>query len=145
MTLIEDLAEAGSHEWFRGAVDRMVRGDSNSLDGCLITVGKPFGVEETRTVCRSHFVARDGNGNVRVNSLAQKLAFQVVDYCIPRSRIEEANQEWNRTGSTEHFARLESGGLPVAERMDIAVGTASATLSQARSKLRTTLNEGESS
>lgn len=33
----------------------------------------------------------------------------------------------------------------VAERMDIAVGTASATLSQARSKLRTTLNEGESS
>jgi hypothetical protein len=41
-----------------------------------------------------------------VEQLAKKLAAQLIDYCIPRSRLEEAFAEKDATGSSEAIARL---------------------------------------
>jgi hypothetical protein len=61
-----------------------------SIDGHLVAVDATVNVPNTATTARCHFVARDGNENVLVSKLARKLAMQVVDYCIPRSRVDEA-------------------------------------------------------
>ncbi|MYH00445.1 MAG: DUF1837 domain-containing protein [Acidimicrobiaceae bacterium] len=42
-----------------------------------------------------------------MEALAKKLVSVVTDYCIPRSRIDQASEHFNRTGSTEHFNALQ--------------------------------------
>lgn len=107
MTLADDLLDTGHEDWFVEAVDRLVRGTSDSFDSYLVSVGQPRTLGATRANCRCHFVARDGNGRVRLKALARKLASEVTDYCIPRSRIAEAHEHYTHTGSTEYFSELQ--------------------------------------
>jgi len=51
----------------------------------------------TNATCRCHFVRIDPQGNPRVSALINMLVDQVVDYCIPRTRIEEAREHLLRT------------------------------------------------
>ena len=85
-----------------------MRGDESTFDSYLVHVGEDRRLGRTRTTCRCHFVARDGHGRVRIEALAKKLASEVTDYCIPRSRIAEAERHYARTGSTEYFSELQS-------------------------------------
>ena len=107
MTLADELARTGHEEWFIASVDRLSRGVATSLDSYLVSVGEVRQLDGTRAKCRCHFVARDGNGHVRIEALAQKLASEVTDYCIPRSRIAEASEHYEKTGSTEFFNALQ--------------------------------------
>lgn len=109
----ERLRDQGVDEWLIGAVDAMARGRPENLAGLLIAVGEPVTHEGTRTTCRTHFVVKDGNGRPRVEALADRLAQKVVDYCIPRGRINDAQTELIETGSTAGFTRLavEARGL----------------------------------
>ncbi len=102
----ERLREKGVDEWLIDAVDAMARGRPENLAGLLIAVGEPVTHEGTRTTCRTHFVVKDGNGRPRIEALADRLAQKAVDYCIPRSRINDALTEMNETGSTAGFTRL---------------------------------------
>jgi hypothetical protein len=43
----------------------------------------------------------------RVDELTRRLAAEVVDFCIPRSRIEEAARAYSEYGSTLPFGRLQ--------------------------------------
>lgn len=100
------LGAAGLDGWFVEAVDRLARGTADDLAGLLVTVGDEQRLDPTAATCRVHFIRRDANGRVLMNSLARLLAMQVVDYCIPRSRIHEANQHYLDSGSTELLLRL---------------------------------------
>lgn len=100
------LTAAGVQPWLISMVGRMARDDQGLLDALLISVGQPVEIAGTRAVCRTHFVRKDGNGRPRVKALAQHLAELVVDYCIPRSRVEEAREHHARTGSSAKFVRL---------------------------------------
>jgi hypothetical protein len=102
----DGLAAAGVQPWLISMVGRMARDAQGLLDALLITVGQPVEITGTRAVCRTHFVRKDGNGRPRVKALAQHLAELVVDYCIPRSRVEEAREHHARTGSSAKFVRL---------------------------------------
>ena len=75
-----------------------------SLDGHLVCVGDAQVLDGTSVTVRCHFVARTPNGQVLVRKLAQKLAAQVVEYCIPPSRIAEARS----AGSTEAVLALQA-------------------------------------
>lgn len=99
-------APTGVPAWLVAAVDRLARGDAGNFDGLLVTVGEPIVLGGTRATCRCHFVARDGNGRPRVRALAARLAEGVLDYCIPRSRIIEAADHWQATGSSHRLVRL---------------------------------------
>ena len=101
-----ELENAGVQPWLAEAVERLVRGDSSTLEAVLVAVGEPRAINETQTRCRLHFLARDGNGFPRTEALAAMLAKQVIDYCIPRSRVNEAVEHFHRTGSTELIVRL---------------------------------------
>lgn len=95
------------------SVARLARGEPSTLEGLLVAVGEPRSVAGTRVACRTHFVARDGNGRVRLDALAEYLALGIVDYCIPRSRSRRAHDAYIRTGSTVEIVRLteEARGL----------------------------------
>ena len=107
VALTDDLVAANLEGWLIALVDGLPRGDATTLDSFLVSVGEERQLDGTRARCRCHFIARDGNGRVRLEALAQKLASQVTDYCIPRSRIAEAREHYEKTGSTEFFNALQ--------------------------------------
>jgi len=104
---IKALRNAGARPWMVEAVERLARQDTRSLGAQLTVVGDAFALAETNTTCRCRFVALDGNGRPLVDALAKRLAAQVVDFCIPRSRIMEAHAFWTATGSTEKVIQLQ--------------------------------------
>jgi HamA len=108
-----DLRASGVEGWLVDAVDRLARGDSTGIEAYLCTVGQPINLAETKATVRTHFVRTDANGYPRIRALCDKLADRVVDYCIPRSRIQEALRHANATQSTEKLSQLarEARGL----------------------------------
>ncbi len=71
------------------AVQRLVRGGWDEVESSLVTYGEPIAVEGTRSIVRCHFLRSDPLGTPRLKTLAQQLANQIVNYCIPRTEIEK--------------------------------------------------------
>ena len=107
MTLTDDLTASGLEDWLIASVEGLARGDAATLESYLVSVGEVRQLDGTRAMCRCHFVARDAQGRVRLEQFARKLADQITDYCIPRSRIAEAREHYEKTGSTEFFNDLQ--------------------------------------
>lgn len=84
----------------------LAREPSEDLAALLAACCDDIVLTDTKTTSRIHLVGRDANG-VRIDALTRLLARQVVDFCIPRSRRDEAQEHLERTGSTEEFSRLE--------------------------------------
>ena len=101
------LRDGGVDAWLVEAVQRLARNEDRSLDPYLLTVGDAHALADTTATCRCHFVRIDPQGNPRVSALVNMLVDQVVDYCIPRTRIEEAREHLLRTGSTEKVLQLQ--------------------------------------
>ncbi len=70
-----------------------------------VCVSSQVGQTATKLCC--HYLLRDGNGKVRVKDLAERLQHEVINYAIPRSRIQEAKQDFEQTNSTAQFVKLE--------------------------------------
>lgn len=107
MTNGSQLTLPGVDRWLVDAVNRMVRGQGpGDLAGVLVSVGDEVVVDGTMARFRCHFLSRDGNDRPRVQYLGKLLAENVIDYCIPRSRIAEAHRHLDETGSTDRFVKL---------------------------------------
>lgn len=100
------------------AMDRLARGQATDLSSFLVSVGTEVVLDETRAKCRCHFITRDGNDRPRVKALAKALAEYAVDYCIPRSRIDEARQHYDETGSTNLIVRLSDEARALFTTLD---------------------------
>jgi Cap4 SAVED domain len=87
-------------------VERQARGEVSTLESLLCEVGTTIDLPDTSAHCRCHFVERDGNRQVQIDALVERLAEEVVDYCIPRSRIVEAEGHLRKHGSTSMFTAL---------------------------------------
>ena len=103
-----DLESAGVPGWLADLARGMARGDGDSVESYLESVGVPVTLPGTRATARTHFIVRDPTGKPRVDVLARKLAEQTIEYCIPRSRIQEAKEYYEKYGSAEKFAKLHS-------------------------------------
>lgn len=101
------LEDAGIQPWMAEAVRRLARSENRDLRAQLTIVGEPITLPDTRATCRCRFLTRDGNGRPMVDALAKRLATQIVDFCIPRSRIAEAHDFLIETRSTEKLIQLE--------------------------------------
>lgn len=82
------------------------RGLAETVDAHLWQVGDASYLPSSKTTLRIHLLKKDANGNVRVRELAMVLASKIVDYCIPRSKIERARNQDARTGSTDAMMQL---------------------------------------
>jgi HamA len=101
------LATSGVETWFVEALERIARGEPASLEPFLVDVGETTALEGTNARCRCHFVRLDAQKRPRVHALTEMLVNQVIDYAIPRSRINEATEHFERTGSTSKIVQLE--------------------------------------
>ena len=102
------LRDAGVAHWLVERVDVLARGDRDSIASVLTQLDTTTMLDGTRTSCRCHFLTLDGNKRPRVDALAQKVVRQVLDYCIPRSRVIEARRHFDDTGSAEAFSALDA-------------------------------------
>lgn len=109
---------AEAEGWLHYALERLARGDPESLEALLTPVGAPVTLSGTKASCRCHFLVRDGNDRARIDALVEKLAKQVLDYCIPRSQIAEAAEHLRRTGSAEAFSALEREARELFARVE---------------------------
>ena len=87
--------------------EALLRHTPEALDAYLVAMGAPVKIIATEANARCHILTLDGNGRPRVRDLARKLRHQIVNYCIPRSRIEAAVQHYQQTGSAERMSQLE--------------------------------------
>jgi hypothetical protein len=101
------LAADGVPAWLLEAFDELKGRDPDLLAAALAAWGTEIALKGTKASCRCHFVLCDGNGRPRVDALVDLLARQVQDYCIPRSRREEAYRYFRRTRSSAMFSALE--------------------------------------
>lgn len=92
--------------WLSQALADLAREPSDDLATLISACCDDVVLTDTRTISRVHLVQRDANDEVRIDALTKLLARQVVDFCIPRSRRDEAQAHLVATGSTEEFERL---------------------------------------
>jgi hypothetical protein len=105
--LATQLAKDGVEPWLVGAVERLARTEGRSLDPYLMTVGEATLLDQTHATCRCHFVRVDPQGTPRVPALVNMLSDQIVDYCIPRTRFNEALEHAVRTNSADKMLQLQ--------------------------------------
>lgn len=84
-----------------------LRGGAPITDAHLAHVDINLDVENTKTVAHCYRLTVDGNGLLRYKPLAEFLAQRIVDYAIPRSRIETARKSLEETGSTALLLKLQ--------------------------------------
>ena len=97
----------GDHAWLTRALAEAARGQASTVEAVLHHVEPPRQVAGTLATCRTHFVVCGPDGTPRVDELTRRLAGEVVDFCIPRSRIDEAVLAYVEHGSTLQLGRLQ--------------------------------------
>ncbi len=112
MSTVDDLLAVqdalGKDAWLAQMLDRKARGDTGTLDAYLCHLEPPISINGTKAQCRNYFVVTGLDGRIRVEELTRKLVSHVVDYCIPRTRIEEAADAMRRHGSTSELMHLQN-------------------------------------
>jgi len=84
-----------------------LRGNGKVTDTHLRMLREDIEVDETKTRVHCYRLPIDANGRVRFKPLAEFLRERIIDYAIPRKRIEEARKSLNETGSTAMLSKLE--------------------------------------
>jgi hypothetical protein len=102
-----------NEEQFGAALADLVRGKPATLDAYFHAVEADVQVGTTNARCHFHCINLDGNGRPRVDALVKHLIGHVIDYAIPRKRIEEALRYQEETGSAYKHTMLllEAMGL----------------------------------
>lgn len=93
-------------EPFEEALTRLARGTPTALSGLLHDVESHVDVDGTKVTAHCHCLKLDGNGRPRTEDLVKVIAEHVLDYAIPRSQIREADEEYQKTRSTQKLLRL---------------------------------------
>ncbi|WP_419907872.1 DUF1837 domain-containing protein [Hoeflea sp.] len=84
-----------------------IRTGGKVTDVHLKELGIATEVEDTRTRVHCYRLPIDANGRVRYKPLAEFLRERIVDYAIPRKRIDDAKRHLVETGSTALLSKLE--------------------------------------
>jgi hypothetical protein len=99
---------AGVSPWLVERVANLAHGTPEELHSYLRSVGAEKRLADTLASCRCHVLLRDGNNRPSAPALAARLADECVNYCIPRSRIQEAVAHLETTGKADRLVRLSS-------------------------------------
>lgn len=98
----DDAAPFDMRQALRESLSRRER----DLDPFLVKLDRDVTVKDAKARLHAYFLPVDASGNFRVEALAEYLRDRVVDYAIPKRRIEEALREQQETGSTAPILRL---------------------------------------
>jgi hypothetical protein len=100
------------------ALNDLVRGSPASLDAFFHVVETGVVVDQTSATCHFHCINLDGNGRPRMEGLIKHLIGHLIDYAIPRKRIEEAYAFQKDTGSSYKTATLLLEAIGLFSRLE---------------------------
>ena len=90
------------------ALARCARGERSDLLSCLECSEQNVEVGTTHTLAHSYFLKTNGNGQLVINELATFLVEQIIDYALPREKIQEAQRQFERDGTSSLFSRIHN-------------------------------------
>lgn len=82
------------------------RGRADQVRSYFHPVGETQ-IPDTKTTYRVRWLALDANNRPRLNALALHLYQRITDYCIPRSRIDEAKRQDEIDGGNAQIMALQ--------------------------------------
>jgi hypothetical protein len=68
-------------------------------------------LSNSKTNFRLHFVKHDANGNPNIEALADHLADKVIDFCVPRDKINAAFAAFAHTRATDAISGLRQSAV----------------------------------
>ncbi len=89
------------------ALKNLIRGNGNELNAYIEEVSFNVAIPNTKAKAHCHFVRLDGNGRPRVNDFIDFISTKTLEYSIPRSEIEKAQQYYLKHNSPSKFSELE--------------------------------------
>jgi hypothetical protein len=99
-------SQGDGNESVEEALRRIARGEPTAFAGLLHDVESHVTIEGTLVTAHCHCLKLDGNGRPRIEDLVKVIAEHVLDYAIPRKHIREAEEEWQKSRSTQKLVRL---------------------------------------
>jgi hypothetical protein len=108
--------DSGTKQWWADRLNSQARGEKESVDHFLHLVHESV-LHETKSSLRTHWLRLDAAGRPRTSALAERLAREVLDYCIPRQRIEEAREFLEKTRSTSKIVALHEEAVGLFTRL----------------------------
>jgi len=99
------------HPLIEESLRSVARGDAGELAAHLFKVETDPGLDNTKALAHTYFIASDADGRPRVNSLAKLMTCAAIEYAIPRSRIREADEIYARTSSEIPKGQLRNEAL----------------------------------
>ncbi len=89
-------------------LEQTVRSDGKVTDTHLKVVEEFLEIDGTLTKAHCYRLPVDKNRRVRYKPLAEYLRDRIIDYSVPRHRVNEAKKRMESSGSTALFVKLES-------------------------------------
>jgi hypothetical protein len=86
------------------ALEKLARNDRDALNSYFHEIETHSLVEGTSAKCHFHCVNLDGSGRPKIDSLIQYLMANIIDYAIPRKKINAAFLEQQQSGSSVKMA-----------------------------------------
>ncbi|MEW4264502.1 DUF1837 domain-containing protein [Priestia megaterium] len=88
-------------------IQSLLRGNGEELSAYLTQVDTHQQVFETKAVTRCYMVSSDGQHLPRIDDLALRIAFFLLDYAVPRSEIDKAKLLDEQQNTTIHTVQLK--------------------------------------
>lgn len=89
------------------AIDSLLIKTKGEIFSRIEQVSFDVNISDTQSKCYCYSVKRDNNGNLRVQDLIDFVDEKIVDYAIPKKKIDEAKQYLSDTGSTSKIVKLK--------------------------------------
>lgn len=99
------------------ALEKLVRNDGDTINSYFHEVKTHCLIEGTSASCHFHCINLDGNGRPKVDALVQYLVSNIIDYAIPRKKINEAIKYQQETNSTFKIGKLFSQAMGLFTRL----------------------------
>ncbi|MFB5545988.1 HamA C-terminal domain-containing protein [Bacillus cereus] len=94
-------------DFLESYIKNLIRGNGKELNAYLKQVSSDQQVVGTKAITRCFMISPDAQHLPRVEDLALKVAYFLLDYAIPRSEIEKAKLEDEKFNTTENTVKLK--------------------------------------
>lgn len=101
------MAGASTYNDLDVRLERLIRQPHEDISAYLSTVEIGVEIADTKALAHCHMLAFDGNDRPRAAELAAYLGNIIIDYAIPRSKIQEAQQRDLLENTTRHVSELK--------------------------------------
>lgn len=93
------------------AIDSLLVKTRGEIHSRIDNLSFEIEVLDTKAKCYCYSIKSDANNNLRVNDLIDFIDERIIDYAIPKKRIDEAANYLNETGSTSKIESLRKQAL----------------------------------